>query len=134
MFACAVICTSSRSTRGHCINCEVNYSIHNVAKNDIYDYFRKVYHVISILFTFCVARNFDKSGSEDDGNHIHTDDNNGKDEHKTQSSQFRKNSGIRITDSIDETEEEDDVKTKNLAKYLGMKDGVPTSIAAQVDI
>ena len=46
---------------------------------------------------------------------------------------MRKNSGVRTTDSIDE-EEEEDVKTKNLAKYLGMKDGVSGSIASQVKV
>lgn len=35
-------------------------------------------------------------------------------------------------ESIDE-EEEDDCKTKNLAKYLGMKDGTSVSISSQVN-
>ena len=82
---------------------------------------------------FFAARNFDESGKAHDGINIHSDDNNGKDAHKPQSSQLRKNSGIRITDCIVEDEEEEDTKTKNLAKYLGMKDGVSTSIASQVD-
>ena len=46
---------------------------------------------------------------------------------------MRKNSGVRTTDSIDE-EEEENVQTKNLAKYLGMKDGVSGSIASQVRV
>ena len=37
-----------------------------------------------------------------------------------------------MRDSVEDTEEEEDVKTKNLAKYLGMKDGVSASIASQV--
>ena len=49
-----------------------------------------------------------------------------------QSSQQRKNSGIMVLDSVDETEDEEDIKTKNLAKYLGMKDGVSASISGQV--
>ena len=81
----------------------------------------------------CIARNFDKSGKEHDGSNIHTADNKGKDDQKPQSSELRKTLGIRITDSIEEVEEEEDVKTKNLAKYLGMKDGVSTSIASQVN-
>ena len=92
-----------------------------------------MHHVMNFLFVFFVARNFDKSIKEHDGSNIHTDDNNGKDEQKPQSSQLRKNSGIRTIESLEDTEDEEDVKTKNLAKYLGMKDGVSTSIASQVD-
>ena len=67
-------------------------------------------------------RNFNK---KDDGNNIHSDLNSGN------NGQIRKNSGLNVVNSIDE-EEEDDCKTKNLAKYLGMKDGTSVSISSQV--
>ena len=67
-------------------------------------------------------RNFNK---KDDGNNIHSDLNSGN------NGQIRKNSGLNVVNSVDE-EEEDDCKTKNLAKYLGMKDGTSVSISSQV--
>ena len=67
-------------------------------------------------------RNFNK---KEDGNNIHSDQNTGS------NGQIRKNSGLNVVNSIDE-EEEDDCKTKNLAKYLGMKDGTAASISSQV--
>ena len=59
-------------------------------------------------------------------------DGSSKDELTTQNSEIRKHSGLGMRDSVEDTEEEEDVKTKNLAKYLGMKDGVSASIASQV--
>ena len=56
-----------------------------------------------------------------------------KSKEDSKTNQARKNSGIKVEDSIDE-EEEDDCKTKNLAKYLGMKDGTSMSISSQVII
>jgi len=70
------------------------------------------------------ARKFNK---KDDGNNIHSDENTKED---SKNGQIRKNSGVNVVESIDE-EEEDDCKTKNLAKYLGMKDGTSVSISSQ---
>ena len=69
---------------------------------------------------------------KDAGNSIDADGSS-KDESKSQDSQIRKHSGFGVTDIPDESEEEEDVRTKNLAKYLGMKDGVSASIASQVN-
>ena len=68
---------------------------------------------------------------EDAGEKIHAD-RSSKDELRQAFPQIRKHSGFEVTDSMEDTEEEEDVKTKNLAKYLGMKDGVSSSIASQV--
>lgn len=76
------------------------------------------------------ARNFNKSIDDDIGTNDQTTDHL-KDDVKTLNSQIRKDSGIRINDSIEETDDEEESKTKNLAKYLGMKDGVSASIASQ---
>ena len=77
-------------------------------------------------------RNFDKSTTDSGRNELHSDENSQDKPQKMQSSQLRKNSGITVLDSVDETEDEEDIKTKNLAKYLGMKDGVSASISGQV--
>jgi len=79
----------------------------------------------------CTARNFDKSTTDSGRNELHSDENSQNKPQKMQSSQQRKNSGITVLDSVDETEDEEDIKTKNLAKYLGMKDGVSASISGQ---
>ena len=80
---------------------------------------------------FKYFRNFNKS-IEDDIGHNDQPTDHLKDDVKTLNSQIRKDSGIRINDSIEETDDEEESKTKNLAKYLGMKDGVSASIASQV--
>ena len=77
-------------------------------------------------------RNFDKSTTDSGRNELHSDENSQNKPQTTQSFQQRKNSGITVLDSVDETEDEEDPKTKNLAKYLGMKDGVSASISGQV--
>ena len=82
-----------------------------------------------IIIKFSYYRNFDKSTTDSES---HPDENPQNKPQKTQGFQQRKNSGITGLDSVDETEDEEDIKTKNLAKYLGMKDGVSASISGQV--
>ena len=82
--------------------------------------------MIQFSFCFSLIRKFNK---KDDGNNIHSDENTKED---SKNGQIRKNSGVNAVESIDE-EEEDDCKTKNLAKYLGMKDGTSVSISSQVN-
>ena len=85
-----------------------------------------------IIIKTSYYRNFDKSTTDSGRNELHSDENSQNKPQKMQSSQQRKNSGITVLDSVDETEDEEDIKTKNLAKYLGMKDGVSASISGQV--
>ena len=82
-------------------------------------------HNNNTILLFSLIRKFNK---KDDGNNIHSDENTKED---SKNGQIRKNSGVNVVESIDE-EEEDDCKTKNLAKYLGMKDGTSVSISSQV--